>query len=71
MTNRQEMLARLQEDIGNRLRHLCQGISEASFDELVREIAAVKLKYGEESEASESVRIRVQAPTSQSETLTQ
>lgn len=69
MTNGQEVLARLQEDIANRLRPLCPDISESSFDELVREIAAVKLKYGEESEASESVRVRVNLPVDDSVTL--
>lgn len=70
MTNGQERLARLQQDIANRLRPVCQDISDSSFEELVREIAAVKLKYGEESEASESVRARVQAPVTQVEAFT-
>ncbi len=69
MTNGQERLARLQQDIANRLRPVCQDVSEASFEELVREIAAVKLKYGEESEASESIRVRVQPPVTELETL--
>ena len=69
MTNGQERLARLQQDIANRLRPVCQDISEASFEELVREIAAVKLKYGEESEASESIRVRVQPRVAELETL--
>jgi len=69
MTNGQERLARLQQDIANRLRPVCQDISEASFEELVREIAAVKLKYGEESEASESIRVRVQPRVAEVETL--
>lgn len=69
MTNGQERLASLQHDIANRLRPVCQDISEASFDELVREIAAVKLKYGEESEASESIRDRVKPPVAELETL--
>ena len=69
MTNGQERLASLQQDIANRLRPVCQDISEASFEELVREIAAVKLKYGEESEASESIRVRVQPRVAELETV--
>ncbi len=69
MTHGQERLARLQQDIANRLRPVCPDVSESSFEELVREIAAVKLKYGEESEASESVRASVQAQVSELETL--
>lgn len=67
MTKGQEQLAALQRDIGNRLRPVCQGMSESSFEALVRDIAAVKLKYGAESEASESVRIRVQGAHGESE----
>jgi len=70
MTNGQERLVRLQQDIANRLRPVCQDISESSFEELVREIAAVKLKYGEESEASESIRVSVHAQVSEVVTLT-
>ncbi|MEO5580515.1 MAG: hypothetical protein ABIR58_07630 [Gemmatimonadaceae bacterium] len=67
MTKGQEQLAALQRDIGDRLRPVCQGMSESSFEQLVRDIAAVKLKYGAESDASESVRIRVRAAHGESE----
>jgi len=64
MTANQQMLADLQRDIANRLRPVCAGIPDESFEALVREIAAVKLKYGAESEASPSVRGRSPSPSS-------
>ncbi len=59
MTSGQEQIADLQRNIADRLRPVCQGIPESSFDELVRQIVAVNLKYGVESEASESVRVQI------------
>ena len=64
MTANQQSLADLQRDIADRLRPVCAGVSDESFDALVRDIAAVKLKYGEQSEASPSVRRRTGSPSS-------
>ena len=52
MTDGQLQLASLQNDIATRLRPVCPLMSDASFGELVRDIAAVELKYSGDSEAS-------------------
>ena len=46
------LLAALQRDISDRLRPICSGLSEQDFEQLVRDIALVKLKYGTEGELS-------------------
>lgn len=46
------LLAELQRDITARLRTVCGDMSEDDFEKLVREIAAVKIKYGYESDRS-------------------
>ena len=51
-----ELLASLQHDIATRLRRVCAGMSEEIFDELVRDIAAMKLKYGSDSDLTGSLR---------------
>ncbi len=56
MNKEMALLAALQRDIAARLRPICPDLSEASFDQLVRDIALVKLKYGVESELSPSLR---------------
>jgi hypothetical protein len=57
MTNQSELLAALQRDISERLRPVCDGMSEASFQELVRDIALVKLKYGLDGDQSPSLKV--------------
>ncbi len=52
MTDETERLAVLQADIAARLRGVCSHLSEESFQELVRDVAVVRLKYDIESEAS-------------------
>lgn len=52
MTDETEKLAVLKADIAARLRPVCSDLSEESFQQLVREIAAVKLKYDIESDAA-------------------
>ena len=51
-----ELLAILQRDIAKRLRPVCAQMSEQTFDELVRDIAAMKLKYGTDSDLKGSLR---------------
>jgi hypothetical protein len=60
MNDELALLAALQRDIAARLKPVCNGLSEASFDQLVRDIAAVKLKYGVESELSASLRLQLE-----------
>lgn len=54
-----ELLATLQRDIAKRLRPVCAHMSEQTFDELVRDIAAMKLKYGADSDSSGSLRVEL------------
>ena len=56
MDNRTELLAALQRDIATRLRPVCAGLSEESFEQLVRDVAAVKLKYGMDAETPATLR---------------
>lgn len=49
MTDELALLAALQRDISGRLRPVCGDMTEEQFEALVREIAAVKIKYGDES----------------------
>ena len=51
-----ELLASLQHDIAARLRRVCAGMSEEVFEQLVRDIAAMKLKYGSDSNLTGSLR---------------
>lgn len=46
MDNHVELLAALKADIAVRLRPVCADMSAETFEQLVRDIAAVKLKYG-------------------------
>lgn len=50
MDKQMELLAALQRDIEERLKPVRGGMSDKAFDELVRDIAAVKLKYGIDAE---------------------
>lgn len=52
MTDETERLAVLQADIAARLRGVCSHLSEESFQELVRDVAVVRLKYDRETEAA-------------------
>ncbi|HVF41082.1 MAG TPA: hypothetical protein VM939_14365 [Gemmatimonadaceae bacterium] len=61
MTDEAEMIALLQSDIAERLRPVCKSMSDRDFEELVRDIAAVKLKYGVDSDLSASLRSRLHA----------
>ena len=56
MSDELTLLAALQQDIADRLRSVCSGMSESAFEELVRDIAAMKIKYGPEADASGSLR---------------
>jgi hypothetical protein len=56
MSEELALLAALQQDIAARLRPICSEMDEATFDQLVRDIAAMKLKYGAESDLSGSLR---------------
>ena len=56
-----DLLAVLQQDIAARLRPVCGNMAETEFDQLVRDIAAVKLKYGVEAELSAAFRERLTA----------
>jgi len=55
-----KLLAALQSDIAARLRPVCNQMEEAMFNELVRDIAAMKIKYGPDSDVSGSLRIELQ-----------
>lgn len=59
MDDQSALLAALQRDISDRLKPVCSGLSEESFDQLVRDIALVKLKYGIEGELSASLRLQL------------
>jgi len=56
-----DLLAVLQHDIAARLRPVCKAMPQADFDSLVRDIAAVKLKYGVEAQLSAAFRERLTA----------
>lgn len=58
MNDAKELLAALQSDISVRLRPVCGGLSDQSFEQLVREIAAFKLKYDADLGLSASLRPR-------------
>ncbi len=60
MTHELALLAALQRDISERLRPVCTDMSEDTFQEIVREIVAVKMKYGAESELSASLRLELE-----------
>ena len=66
MNDQSALLAALQRDISDRLRPVCSGLSEASFQELVREIAMVKLKYGMDGELSPAVKRQLEELVSDS-----
>lgn len=51
MENPTDLLRALQRDIAERLRPVCLNLSEESFEQLVRDVAAVKLKYGLEMDS--------------------
>ncbi len=55
LDNPTDLLRALQRDIAERLRPVCSNLSEESFEQLVRDVAAVKLKYGLESDSSGSL----------------
>ncbi len=59
MSDEMDLLAVLQHDIAERLRPVCGTMPEADFLQLVRDIAAVKLKYGVEAELSAAFRDRL------------
>jgi hypothetical protein len=59
MKDQLALLAALQRDISDRLRPVCSGLSEASFQELVRDIAMVKLKYGMDGDLSASLKVQL------------
>ena len=68
MKNELALLAALQRDISERLRPVCQDMPEETFEEIVRDIVAVKLKYGVESELSASLQLELgRARTAMSE----
>lgn len=56
MTEELTLLAALQRDIEERLRPVCGGMTEDVFAELVRDIAAMKIKYGPENDLSGTLR---------------
>ena len=59
MDDQSALLAALQRDISDRLRAVCSGLPDEDFEQLVRDIALVKLKYGIEGEASASLRLQL------------
>ena len=59
MKDQMALLAALQRDISDRLRPVCAGLSEESFQELVRDIALVKLKYGMDGDLSASLKLQL------------
>lgn len=61
LSEEMELLAVLQHDIAVRLRPVCGNMPEPEFEQLVRDIAAVKLKYGVESQLSAAFRERLTA----------
>ena len=60
MKNELALLAALQRDISERLRPVCSDMSEETFQEIVRDIVAVKLKYGVESELSAALQLELE-----------
>ena len=58
MNVEKELIAALRRDISERLRPVCEGMSEESFQQLVSDIATVNLKYGVESKTSAAVRLQ-------------
>lgn len=60
MNHELDLLAELQRDISERLRPVCLEMSEDTFQEIVREIVAVKLKYGVESELSSALQLELE-----------
>jgi hypothetical protein len=59
LSDEMDLLAVLQHDIAERLRPVCGSMPEIDFQQLVRDIAAVKLKYGVEAELSAAFRERL------------
>lgn len=59
MSDEMDLLAVMQRDIAVRVRPVCGSMSETDFEKLVRDIAAVKLKYGVEAELSAAFRDRL------------
>jgi len=59
LSDEMELLAVMQQEISARLRPICGLLPESDFEKLVREIATVKLKYGEEAELSAAFRERL------------
>ena len=59
MDDQSALLAALQRDISDRLGAVCSGLPEKDFEQLVRDIALVKLKYGIEGEASAPLRLQL------------
>jgi hypothetical protein len=56
MSEEVALLAALQRDIAERLRPVCNQMEDATFSELVRDIAAMKIKYGPDADVSGSLR---------------
>ena len=56
MSEELALLAALQADIARRLKPVCSGMDDCAFEALVRDIAAMKLKYREESDLPGSLR---------------
>lgn len=67
MNVEKELIAALRRDISERLRQVCEGMSEESFQQLVSDITAVNLKYGVESKVSAALRLRLDKLESGSE----
>lgn len=61
MTDEPEMIALLESDIAERLRPVCSTMPDAEFAKLVHDIAAVKMKYGADTDLSRSLRSRLHA----------
>ena len=59
MKDQLTLLVALQRDISDRLRPVCSGLSDGSFQELVREIAMVKLKYGMDGDLSAYLKVQL------------
>ena len=60
LKNELALLAALQRDISERLRPVCSDMSDETFQEIVRDIVAVKLKYGVESELSAALQLELE-----------
>lgn len=61
MSEELALLAALQRDIAERLKPVCNQMDEETFGELVRDIAAMKIKYGADSDLSGSLRTELHA----------